>query len=200
MHYLAWSPRCYRRATEEVRAAFSSADEIGFGAKLNSCVFLRACLNEALRITPPGGGPLWREVERGGTRVDGEFFPGGCEVAAAIYAMHRSAANWENAGSYMPERWLDTREMDKTESRETKSATQPYFPFGIGPRSCVGKPLAIAQVTLTFAHLLWEFDFRVVGAGDLWWEGDDINPPEYHLLDHVTGHKTGPVLQFRPRF
>ncbi|GJC94724.1 cytochrome P450 family 11A1 [Colletotrichum higginsianum] len=51
-HYLAWSPRCYKRAVEEVRTAFSSADEIAFGPKLNSCHFLRACLDEALRATP----------------------------------------------------------------------------------------------------------------------------------------------------
>lgn len=195
VYYLAWSPRCYKRAAEEVRAAFSSSEEIGFGAKLNSCVFLRACLDEALRITPPGGGPLWREVEQGGTRIDGEYVPAGCEVAAAIYSMHRSERNWTNPDSYMPERWLDNKEKDKA-----KNSTPPYFPFGIGPRSCVGKPLALVQIMLTFAHLLWEFDFRRADASDLWWEGDDINPPEYMLKDHVTGHKTGPVLQFRPRF
>ncbi|KZL67680.1 cytochrome P450 mitochondrial precursor [Colletotrichum tofieldiae] len=93
-HYLAWSPRCYKRAVEEVRTAFSSADEIAFGPKLNSCHFLRACFDEALRATPPGGGPLWRVVEPGGATIDGEYMPAGCEVGAGIYAMHRSPQNW----------------------------------------------------------------------------------------------------------
>ncbi|EXU95949.1 cytochrome P450 [Metarhizium robertsii] len=190
-HYLVWSPRCYKRAVEEVRARFSCADEITFGAKLNSCVFLRACLDEALRITPPGGGPLWREMERGGARIDGEYLPAGCEVGAGIYAMHRSPRNWPNPDSYTPERWLD---------KETKSAGQPYFPFNIGPRSCVGKPLALAQIMLTFARILWEFDLCRADVGKSWLESSDAEPPEYMLQDHVTGHKEGPVLRFRPRF
>ncbi|EFY94492.2 Cytochrome P450 CYP5334A1 [Metarhizium robertsii ARSEF 23] len=184
-HYLVWSPRCYKRAVEEVRARFSCADEITFGAKLNSCVFLRACLDEALRITPPGGGPLWREMERGGARIDGEYLPAGCEVGAGIYAMHRSPRNWPNPDSYTPERWLD---------KETKSAGQPYFPFNIGPRSCVGKPLALAQIMLTFARILWEFDLCRADVGKSWLESSDAEPPEYMLQDHVTGHKEGPTV------
>ncbi|KID82713.1 Cytochrome P450 [Metarhizium guizhouense ARSEF 977] len=203
-HYLVWSPRCYKRAVEEVRARFSCADEIAFGAKLNSCVFLRACLDEALRITPPGGGPLWREVERGGARIDGEYLPAGCEVGAGIYAMHRSPRNWSNPGSYTPERWLDSKVDTKLSyalrDKETKSACQPYFPFNIGPRSCVGKPLALAQIMLTFARILWEFDLCRADVGKSWLESSDAEPPEYMLQDHVTGHKEGPLLRFRPRF
>lgn len=197
LHYLSWSPRCYKRAVEEVRTTFSSADEIAFGAKLNSCIFLRACLDEALRITPPGGGPLWRVVEQGGTQIDGDYVPAGCEVGAGIYAMHRDARNWPNPSKYTPERWL---EKDKSEKRLDKNARLPYFPFNIGPRSCVGKPLALAEVMLTFAHILWEFDLRRTDADELWWESDDADPPEYMLRDHVTGQKEGPVLYFRTRF
>lgn len=201
LHYLIWSPRCYKRAIEEIRTTFSSVDEIAFGAKLNSCVFLRACLDEALRITPPGGGPLWRVVETGGTRVDGEYVPAGCEVDSGIYAMHRSPRNWPNPGIYMPERWLENKEKYMSETQESnKRARQPYFPFNIGPRSCVGKPLALAQVMLTFAHLLWKFDLRRVNADEAWLETDDTDPPEYMLQDHVTDQKKGPFLHFRPRF
>ncbi|KAF5856985.1 hypothetical protein ETB97_006441 [Aspergillus alliaceus] len=200
-HYLTWSPRCYKRAVGEVRTTFSSADEIVFGAKLNSCIFLRACLDEALRITPPGGGPLWRVVEPGGTQIDGEYVPAGSEFGAGIYAMHHNPRNWPDPGNYMPERWLENRGNDthETSEKKKKHVRQPYFPFNIGPRSCVGKHLALAQVMLTFAHLLWAFDIRRADADEGWLETEDTEPPEYMLQDHVTGQKEGPFLQFRPR-
>ena len=188
-HYLMGSPCSYQRAAEEVRTTFASAEEIRLEVKINSCVFLRACLDESLRLSPPGGGPLWRVVEEDGAVIDGEFIPGGCGVGAGVYAMHQSPANWTDPTSYKPERWLD-----KT------GAQRPYFPFNIGPRSCVGKPLAVAQVMLTFARLLWEFDFGVPDGDNAPAETSDMQPTQYVLRDHITGHKEGPVLRFRPRF
>ncbi|KAA8617245.1 CypX Cytochrome P450 [Pyrenophora tritici-repentis] len=198
-HYLSWSPRCYSRAREEVRTIFDSEGDIVFGPKLNSCVFLRACLDEALRITPPAGGPLWREVEIGGTQINGDYIPAGCEVGSGIYAMHRSPQNWSDPDTYIPERWLPNKGAAKSENQEHKNLRQPYFPFNIGPRSCVGKPLAIAQIMLTFAHLLWKFDFRIADAEELCSTIDDIVPPEYMLQDYISGQKHGPILQFCSR-
>ncbi|ETS84641.1 hypothetical protein PFICI_02666 [Pestalotiopsis fici W106-1] len=187
-HYLAGSSHAYRRAAEEVRSTFTSIDEISLGPKLNSCAFLRACLDESLRLSPPGGGPLWREVEASGAVIGGDFIPQGCEVGAGIYAMQNSPGNWEDPGSFKPERWLE-----KTDGR------QPYFPFNIGPRSCVGKPLAIAQIMLTMARLLWGFDFRRADLDKEPGESSDMNTERYVLKDHVTGQKEGPFLCFRPR-
>ncbi|KAG6358654.1 hypothetical protein INS49_012172 [Diaporthe citri] len=196
-YYLAGSPRCYIRAAEEVRTKFTSVDEIHFGPKLNSCVFLRACLDEAMRITPPGGASLWREVEKTGAVFDGAFVPAGYEVGCSIYAMHRSPKNWEDADKFLPERWLEKKNGNKEDG--AAAARQPYFPFNIGPRSCVGKPLALAEVMLTFARLLWEFDFRTDGADEMWTAAHDTEPVEYMLKDHVTGQKVGPMLRFCPR-
>ncbi|ORY60121.1 cytochrome P450 [Pseudomassariella vexata] len=188
IHYLAGSARSYDRVTEEVRSTFASLDEIRLGKKINSCVFLRACLDEALRLSPPGGGPLWRLVENDGTTIGDTFFPGGCEVGAGVYAMQNSPDNWENPTSFRPERWLE------------KGVNRPYFPFNIGPRSCVGKPLAVAQILLTIARLCWEFDFRRADAGVPVGMRDDEEPSQYVLKDHITGQKTGPLLCFCPRF
>lgn len=124
--------------------------------------------------------------------IDGQFVPSGCEVGSGIYAMQRSPANWEHPHQFMPERWAD-----EVEGR------RPYFPFNIGPRSCVGKPLAIAQIMLTFARLLFEFDFERAeeptrSKANL--EMLDSQTIPYVLRDHVTGQKDGPMLRFRPRF
>ncbi|GAB0146111.1 hypothetical protein EsHS_00006522 [Epichloe bromicola] len=191
-HYLSCTPKAYLKVVEEVRATFGSVKEIQLGKKLNSCMFLRACMDEALRLSPPGGGPPWRVIDNDkGMTINGQFVPSGCEVGCGIYAMQRSPANWEHPHQFMPERWTD-----EVEGR------RPYFPFNIGPRSCVGKPLAIAQIMLTFARLLFELDFERVeeiagSAANVETLGAQTIP--YVLRDHVTGQKDGPMLRFCPR-
>lgn len=190
LHYLSCTDSAYCQAVEEVRTTFESVEQIRLGKELNSCVYLRWCMDEALRLSPPGGGPPWRVIDNDkGMVIDGQFVPAGCEVGSGIYAMQRSPANWERPHQFMPERWAD-----QVDGR------RPYFPFNIGPRSCVGKPLAIAQIMLTFARLLFEFDIqRAEGATKRRTEGNKETIP-YVLKDHVTGQKEGPILQFRPRF
>ncbi|KAL4981671.1 hypothetical protein BDW68DRAFT_183269 [Aspergillus falconensis] len=75
--------------------------------------------------------------------------------------------------------------------------------------SCIGKPLALSQLMLTFARLSWLFDFIKADAGldeSDWREWDEAaeqrkerQVQEYAFEDHATGTKRGPVLCFRPR-
>ena len=196
-HYLSGSSRCYRRACEEVRTTFASADEICLGAKLNSCVFLRACIDEALRLSPPGGSVPWREVDRGGATIAGDFFPEGCEIGVATYTIHHNLRHWDDPFSYTPERWLASVG-DKEKRTGDASGRRPFIPFSIGPRSCVGKPLAYAQAMLALARLIWEFDFRRADS-DEYWETKDIKPTEYELKEHITSHHKGPILCLKSR-
>jgi len=194
-HYLTGCSASYRRAADEVRSTFSSLDEIRVGPKLNSCAFLRACIDEALRLSPPGGAALWREVERGGAVIEGTFIPEGTDVAVGIYSIHHSAKYYQDPETYNPERWY--RPADG-EARRKETERHAYMPFSIGSRSCIGKPLALAQVMLTFSRLLWEFDIRRADA-DPGWEKQDVRPSQYATKDHVSARKEGPVLMFQPR-
>ncbi|PYI02488.1 putative cytochrome P450 [Aspergillus sclerotiicarbonarius CBS 121057] len=186
-HYLTGSRRCYDRVAEEVRSTFASLGDIRLGPALNSCVFLRACIDEALRLSPPSGSSLWREVEGAGACVDGQWLPAGCEVGVGIYSIHHRAADWPDPFHFHPDRWLQD------------APARPYMPFSIGSRSCIGKPLALAQAMLTLARLFWEFDLRRAdGNSEEEGEGEE-EEKEYVVADHVTAGGRGPVLGFRPR-
>ena len=165
------------------------------GPKLNSCAFLRACIDESLRQSPPGGSALWREVESGGALIDGHFIPELCEVAVGIYSIHHNPEYYKHPFRYDPERWYRP---GATKAARTESSKLPYMPFSIGPRSCVGKPLAIAQMMIVFARLLWEFDLRRA-TNDPDWQEKDLIPTEYALKDHLTALKEGPILCVRAR-
>lgn len=194
-HYLTGSSSSYRRVAKEVRETFSSLDEIQLGPKLNSCAFLRACIDESLRLSPPGGSALWREVEQGGALIDGDFIPETCEVAVGVYSIHHSPEYYNEPFQYNPERWYRP---GAAKAEKAESSKLPYMPFSVGPRSCVGKPLAIAQIMIVFARLLWEFDIRRADYDEDWAE-KDFRPTEYALKDHLTAHKEGPILRFQVR-
>ena len=199
-HYLSGSSECYRRVAQEIRQTFSSPSEVCLGPALNSCAYLRACIDEALRLSPPGGAALWREVEVGGANIDGHFIPAGSEVAVGIYSIHHSAKCYDEPFRFNPERWYRPADATKQNGGVTAATSEraPYMPFSIGPRSCVGKPLAVANIMLTFARLFLEFDFRRADQAPEWVEGD-YQPTEYVLKDHVTAWKEGPILCFSPR-
>lgn len=194
-HYLTGSSACYRRAADEVRSKFHSAEEICLGPQLNSCAYLRACIDEALRLSPPGGSALWREVEDGGANIDGHFIPARCEVAVGIYSIHHNATYYKEPFRYDPMRWYRP---GPAKAERTESARLPYMPFSVGPRSCVGKPLAIANMMLAFARLLLDFDLRRAD-NEPGWEEQDLESTEYSLKDHLTAWKDGPVLRLRSR-
>ena len=60
LFYLLKYPEAMAKLRQELDGKFSSADEIRSGPKLASCVYLRACVDEALRMAPPGPGILPR--------------------------------------------------------------------------------------------------------------------------------------------
>jgi cytochrome P450 len=192
-HYLTHSPKSYVRVCEEIRQTFLTSSSISLGPQLNSCQFLRACIDESLRLSPPGGSAPWREVDRGGATIDGQYLLAGCEVGTAVYAIHHDERYWERAFTFDPERWL------RAAGDSQKSAPRrPYVPFGLGPRGCVGRPLAIAQMMLALAVLMREFDIRRDDQEDGWWELGGAEDTEYELVEHITSSRKGPVLCFKP--
>ncbi|GJC97906.1 fatty acid synthase subunit alpha reductase [Colletotrichum higginsianum] len=206
LFYLTGNPRAYDRLRKEVRTAFRSASEIRTRDQVNSCVFLRACINEALRMSPPVGGALWREVLPGGLTLEvgsrggsqpsqTVFVPPGVDVGTGIYSLHRHEDYFDSPSEYRPERWLVAGENgggDQADGAATAEAVElawsAFFPFSSGQRSCVGKGLAYVEATLTLAHILYRFDFC----------RDESMPVggDYVLKDHVTSAKSGPWLRF----
>ncbi len=174
------------------------------GPKLNSCNYLRACIDECLRMSPPVGAALMREVPAGGATIDGQYLPGGMLVGAGIYSIHHTPTNFSDPFCYQPERWLG--EATAANTGKTESGTDGYMPFSMGTRSCIGKGLALVEAMLTMATVCWEFDFRAADASLGHSGGGHPDAPfgrhradEFQLTDHITSAKDGPLIQFRRR-
>ncbi|KAL2255764.1 hypothetical protein VTK26DRAFT_2742 [Humicola hyalothermophila] len=200
LFYLADNPEAQRRAAAEVRSRFTSVGDIAMGAALSSCEYLYACINEALRMSPPVGLSLWREVVApGGMTIDGRHIPEGTDVGVPLYAIHHNERYYQDPWTFRPERWLED---DGTGSLERAKAV--FNPFSIGMRSCLGKGLAMTEIALTAATILYQGEFRFAdgelgdtGRGQPGAELGRHRRNEYQVYNHVTGQKNGPILQFR---
>ena len=201
--YLSRYPACYHKLASEIRRTFSSASEIQSGYQLNQCHYLRACIDEALRLTPPVGGLLWREVCAGAILVDGQLIPKGYDVGCSIYTIHHNKEYFPDPHTFKPERWILSAENPKEAIEKARLA---FHPFSVGPRVCPGKTMAYMEISDTLAKTLWYMDFRrpkdplgLVGEGV---EGDRngrnrVN--EFQVQDHITCSHDGPYLEFRCR-
>lgn len=69
--------------------------------------------------------------------------------------LHRSDKYFEAPLEFHPERWLPLDQRPRQFARDSRSAAKP---FSTGPTACVGKILALAEMRLILARLVWAFD------------------------------------------
>ncbi|XDG07561.1 hypothetical protein ABKA04_007176 [Annulohypoxylon sp. FPYF3050] len=157
--YLSRNPECYMKLAHEIRSTFSSGSEIG-GISLATCHYLRACIDETLRMSPPASGVLWRE--RAGDDkddrplvIDGHVIPAGTVFGMSIYSLHHNEDCFPDSFLFSPERWLD-----QSASNAGKKSREAFAAFSIGPRACAGKSMAYLEMSLVLAKTLWYFDFE----------------------------------------
>ncbi|KAB8242340.1 cytochrome P450 [Aspergillus flavus] len=158
--FLLKHPQVYKKLTSEIRNRFSSSTEMTFSSLANMA-YLRAVLQEALRMYPPLPLGMPRVVPPGGAIISGQFVPEKTSVAVASWATYQSSSNFNTPQMFLPERWLDTGPGDN----DVKGAMQP---FSVGPRACPGKNLAFGEASLILARLIWEFDLELSPQCSSW--------------------------------
>ncbi|MCA1619512.1 MAG: cytochrome P450 [Acidobacteria bacterium] len=109
-------------------------------------------VKESLRLYPPAWGvgrEALRECEVGGYRV-----PKGMQVLAFPWATHRDPRWFAAPESFRPERW--------GEESISKLPKYAYFPFGGGPRLCIGNYFATMEAVLILSTIARRFRLRLV--------------------------------------
>ncbi|KMM75743.1 cytochrome P450 [Xanthomonas sp. NCPPB 1128] len=105
----------------------------------------RACVKEAMRLYPPAW--MTARIAQRDTALDGFAVPRGTQLIVSQWVVQRDARHYAAADRFLPARWLDPAHAP---------ARYTYFPFGGGPRSCIGSQLALVQMTMVVAGLLRE--------------------------------------------
>ena len=106
-------------------------------------------VKESMRLYPPAWAiarTAVTECEVGGYRV-----PAGTHLAMSPWVMHRDPRYFDQPEKFNPDRWVDA-------SRLPRFA---YFPFGGGPRICIGAPFAMMESLLILALIAQRFQIRL---------------------------------------
>ena len=112
-------------------------------ADLGKLVYTTAVLKESMRLYPPAWLIGRRVVEA--DVVDGYELPVDSIAFVSPYVTHRHPAFWQNPEGFDPERFLP--------ERAAEIPRYAYFPFGAGPRICIGQGFAMIEAQLLLGTL-----------------------------------------------
>ncbi|KAJ9494485.1 hypothetical protein LTR99_010751 [Exophiala xenobiotica] len=164
------------RLREEVAPVFTAAKDTHVPSfdSLAGLPFLRACIDETLRLRPSSAFGLPREVPAGGKMIAGQFVPGGTSVSVPTYSILHDKAIFREPEKFRPQRWTDT------ESSDSLALMKKYhIPFSTGPRACIGRNVSYFEMTLVVAVLVHYFDFHFV---------DPTAVDHYRVLERVNAN------------
>ncbi|RDH27046.1 cytochrome P450 [Aspergillus welwitschiae] len=154
LNYILHDANILAHLIRVIRMAFPTESSITTSSVLSSpdCSVLHACINEAMRLTPPAPNLLPRTLLSGGMEVDGTYIPAGTTVGVSAYTIHRNKTYFYNPDRFEPARWLDGNAAGQQQMQ------MAFVPFSVGPRKCVAWRLAWAELNLTIARVLWRCD------------------------------------------
>jgi cytochrome P450 len=120
-------------------------------------VYLQACIKESLRYHPAICQILPRLVPEGGVELCDQFLPAGTVVGCNAFTIHRDRGVFgEDAEIWRPERWLDP------DVERVRRMDNLHFAFGGGTRGCIGRNIAMLEVTKFVPEFFRTFDLHLV--------------------------------------
>lgn len=165
IYHLCKTPRVLSKLTDEIRSRFASSEEITIKA-VADIPYLKATIDESLRIFPVASFITPRRTPSQGHVIDGQMIPGHTYVSMGQWFMGRSEKFFDNPREFRPERWLEPD--IKTIGPADLQTDQILRPFSLGPRNCIGKLLALAEARLVLTKLLYAFDIELDGNHETW--------------------------------
>ena len=154
---LTWTWYLLSQHPEVERCLHSELDEVLDGhlptiehiARLS---YTRMVIEEVLRLYPPAW--IFGRKAIANDEIGGYFIPANSIIVLSPYITHRHPAFWERAEVFDPERFAPVQ-----------AAGRPhyaYFPFGGGPRICIGNNFALMEIQLVLATIAQHYRLRLV--------------------------------------
>ena len=160
------APAVARRLSEEVDDVLGDRDATL--ADIEELPYTDAVVRESMRLFPPAytiGREALEECELRGFRI-----PRGAQVLTPQWVVHRDPRWWDEPERFWPARWLGGL-------ASCGCTGFAYFPFGGGPRICVGNYFAMQEAVLVLASL---------------WQHIRVDPDPTHAL------RLAPSITLRP--
>lgn len=113
--------------------------------------YLKAVIDETLRLYPTAY--IVGRESKGKDLINGMEIPESTVILISMYHLHRHPKYWQQPDEFIPERFVG--------KNNPLNNTEAYYPFGGGPRMCIGFYFATMEITIVLAQLLYHFDFEL---------------------------------------
>ncbi|KAJ5790938.1 uncharacterized protein N7518_007949 [Penicillium psychrosexuale] len=154
-------------------------------AALATLPHLTGTINEAMRLLPAVLTFSSRVTPPEGLMIYGTFIPGNTKICAPRYTIGRLETAYVNPHEFIPERWYSQPELIKDK--------RAFAPFGVGRTSCVGRHLALAQIRLVTAALVFHYRIKFAPGEN---NGEAV---ERDMKDQLTAQPGACRLVFQSR-
>lgn len=150
LYLLSQNPEAEEKMIKEIDEKLDAGTELNFQNVLGF-QYVRQVIDEAMRLYPPAwvvGRRNYEDDEIGGYRIIKNT-----NVLVPIMYFHRSEKYWDEPLKFKPERFAP--ELRNNIDRYV------YFPFGGGPRLCIGNNFAIMEMQIILIHMYRHYKFRL---------------------------------------
>ena len=144
--YLLGQNQQVRVKLENELSALLGAESLN-AESLGNLPYLNAVVRESLRLYPPAWAVVRQSIAP--FRLRDVEYPANVHVVMLPWAVHRDPEWFDHPEEFRPERWLDGS------TRNLPSFA--YFPFGGGPRLCIGQPFALTEIALVVGTICQQF-------------------------------------------
>jgi cytochrome P450 len=173
LHLLGQHPEEQERVRAEAAAVGGRTPG---AADVEQLAYTTMVLKEAMRLYPPAWGFGRRnsaDDEVGGHRV-----PGGADILVSPWVTHRHPGFWDEPERFDPERF--------SPGRESARHKHAYFPFGAGPRACIGQYFSMLEAAILLSVIVRDHELTSLSG-------------HVPLAPRITLHPAGPVVsRLRP--
>ncbi|WP_030863038.1 cytochrome P450 [Streptomyces sp. NRRL F-2747] len=150
LHLLARHPEQQARARAEISRVLG--DRTPQAADLDRLPYLTQVLKEAMRLYPAA--PVIGRSAVAAAEVGGLTIPAGADVIVAPWVTHRDPRHWPDPDRFDPDRF--------TPEAEAGRPRYAWFPFGGGPRACIGQHFSMLESVIALAMILRAYEFEAV--------------------------------------
>ncbi|KAL0403115.1 UNVERIFIED_CONTAM: (S)-N-methylcoclaurine 3'-hydroxylase isozyme 1 [Sesamum radiatum] len=153
MAELIKNQQIFLRLREEIGQAIKQNSTSLDESILSKCEYFQACIKETLRLHIPGPFLVPHQALKN-CKMNNYLIPKDSIILVNAWAIHLDPNNWNNAASFKPDRFLDSK-------IDFLGSCFEFIPFSSGRRMCPGFHMGFRNILLVVASLVYYFDWSL---------------------------------------
>jgi len=146
---LAENQDAQRKAYEEIASCNRATDDIM--QVIGQLTYTKQCIEEGMRLYPPAY--VIDRIASSDDVYQGTQIKKGSLFLMSVYELQRDERFWKEPLAFRPERF---------EPDNRKEYQEYYYPFGAGPRMCVGNNFAMFEMVMVLAEIIQKYEIHAV--------------------------------------